>query len=114
MRDIVALLSTVGLFVVAIFILIGIVIYSIRLQRRAVVTQTAVVDDHFAEKTQRQRQYALMEQSYELQKQAADRAGESLEILKRAAARDDEARELLRRSVQASEEILAVLRAPKS
>ena len=114
MREIGGLLSTIVLVVIAILFLVGAIIYSIRLQRRAVVTQKAVVEDHFSEKTQRQRQYALMEQSLELQRQAADRAHESLEILKFAVTQDEKTRELLRRSVEINEEILAVLRGSKS
>jgi ABC-type uncharacterized transport system fused permease/ATPase subunit len=90
------LFSAIVLVVVAILVLFGLLIRTIRLQRRAVVTQEAVVGDHFAEKGQRQRHLALAE--------------EALEIQRRAIANDAEALELLRRSVQLNEEILGVLR----
>ena len=108
------LLSTISLAVIAIFVLVGVVIYSIRLQRRAVVTQKAVVEDHFSEKAQRQRQYVLMEQSLELQREAAVGARESLELFRQAVTRDEETRALLRRSVEVNEEILAALRGPRT
>ena len=96
MLELGGLLTAVAVIIVAIVILVGVIIYSIRLQRRAVVTQTAVVDDHFAEKAQRQRHLTLAE--------------ESLEIQKHAIANDAQALELLRRSVQLNEQILEALR----
>jgi stress response protein YsnF len=96
MLEIGGLLAAVLMIVVVICILIAVIIYSIRLQRRAVVTQTAVVDDHFSEKAQRQRHLALAE--------------EALEIQRHAVARDEQAIDLLRRTVQLNEEILSTLR----
>lgn len=84
------------LAIVAIVFLLGIIVYSVRLQRRAVSTQTAVVDDHFAEKTQRQRHLDLAE--------------ESLREQKGALARDEEALKLLRTLVALNEKILEELR----
>jgi uncharacterized membrane protein len=94
------MLSVIVVAVVLVGGLIAIVIYSVRLQRRAVVTQNAVVDDHFSEKAQRQRHLALSEGSVEIQR--------------RAVARDEEALQLLRRSVQLNEEILTELRKSKN
>jgi hypothetical protein len=96
MAQLAGLFSVIGVVIVAIVMLVGVILYSIRLQSRAVSTQTAVVDDHFAEKAQRQRHLVLAE--------------ESLEIQKRAVARDEEALDLLRRSVQLNEQILDAIR----
>jgi hypothetical protein len=93
------MLSMIVVALVLVGGLVAIVIYSVRLQRRAVVTQNAVVDDHFSEKAQRQRHLALSE--------------ESVEIQKRAVLRDEEALQLLRRSVELNEEILNELRNSK-
>jgi len=101
--QLVGILSTMAVAVIAIFVLVGVIIYSIRLQRRSVSTQKAVVESHFEEKSQRQRQYAIMEQSLQLQR-------ESIDTLRQAQAKDEEVRELLRRLVKASEEMLAELR----
>jgi hypothetical protein len=90
------LLSTIGLVCTAIVVLLFVIIHSMRLQRRALVTQKAAVDDHFAEKAQRQRHLALAE--------------EALEIQRRADARAEEALQLSRRSVQLGEEILQTIR----
>jgi hypothetical protein len=100
MAEIGAMLSTIGFVVIAIIVLFAVLLYSIRLQRRAVVTQTAVVDDHFAEKAQRQRHLALAE--------------EALELQRRAIAHDEETLGLLRRSVELNEQILNVLRNPRA
>ena len=100
MAEIGAILSTIGFIVIVILVLLAVLLYSIRLQRRAVVTQTAVVDDHFAEKAQRQRHLALAEQALELQR--------------RAIAHDEETLGLLRRSVELNEQILNVLRSPRA
>jgi len=100
MAEIGAILSTIGFIVIAIIILFAVLLYSIRLQRRAVVTQTAVVDDHFAEKAQRQRHLALAEEALELQRRAINH--------------DEETRVLLRRSVELNEQILDVLRNPRA
>ena len=51
-----ALLSSIGFTLVAIIVVFIALLYTLRLQRKALVSQTAVVDDHFAEKNQRQRQ----------------------------------------------------------
>jgi len=90
------IVSVIVLAIVALIFLLGIIVYSVRLQRRAVSTQTAVVDDHFAEKTQRQRHLALAEESLQEQKQAV--------------ARDEEALKLLRRLVALNEQIVEELR----
>ena len=90
-------MGSIAVIALAVVVLIGAVIYSIKLQRRAVSTQSAVVDDHFAEKAQRHRHLALAE--------------ESLELQKRAIVEDAETRALLRRSVELNEEILKELRA---
>ncbi len=100
MGQIGGLLSSIVFVVIAIVVLVAIVIYSVRLQRGAVVTQKAVVEDHFAEKTQRQRQYAVAEESLAIQKEAAARA----------LASDEQGLALLKRSVELNEEILKVLK----
>jgi predicted Holliday junction resolvase-like endonuclease len=99
MSEIGAILSTIVFVILLIVVLFVVIVYSVRLQRRAVVTQDAVVDDHFAEKAQRQRHLALAE--------------EALELQKRAVARDEETRDLLRRSVELNEQILSALRNPR-
>ena len=91
-----ALLSSIGFTIVAIIVVFIALLYTLRLQRKALVTQTAVVDDHFAEKNQRQRQLELAEEAVAMQK--------------RAMADDEEALALLRRSVELNEQILHALR----
>ncbi|HEX6529715.1 MAG TPA: hypothetical protein VF004_07850 [Burkholderiales bacterium] len=91
-----ALLSSIGFTIVAIIIVFIALLYTLRLQRKALVTQTAVVEDHFAEKNQRQRQLELAEEAVAMQK--------------RAMAHDEEALALLRRSVELNEQILHALR----
>jgi hypothetical protein len=100
MGEIGALLAAIGLICVIIVALIAVIIYSVRLQRRAVITQTAVVDDHFSEKAQRQRHLELAEEALQLQRQAS--------------AHDEEARSLMRRAVELNEEILKVLRSSRT
>jgi uncharacterized membrane protein YhiD involved in acid resistance len=113
MRDIAGMLSVAAVVVLMILALIFVIAYSVRLQRRAVVTQAAVVDDHFAEKTQRQRQHVLWEEAVEIQRRSMAQGQESLEMQKRAMADDEETRRLLRRCVELNEEILKVLRASR-
>ena len=91
-----ALLSSIGFTIAAIIVVFIALLYTLRLQRKALVTQTAVVDDHFAEKKQRQRQLELAEEAVAMQK--------------RAMAHDEEALALLRRSVELNEQILHALR----
>ena len=91
-----ALLSSIGFTMVAIIVVFIALLYTLRLQRKALVSQTAVVDDHFAEKNQRQRQLELAEEAVAMQK--------------RAMAHDEEALALLRRSVELNEQILHALR----
>jgi predicted Holliday junction resolvase-like endonuclease len=88
-------------FVVA-AVLVGLLLvlgYSIRLQRRAVASQSSVVEDHFSEKEQRKRSIALSE--------------EALELQRRALKDNDELLSLLRKSVELQQETLRELRAAK-
>lgn len=100
----------VGILVVAIVIALFVLAYTLKLQRRAVARQSDIVEDHFAEKAQRQRQFSLVEESLELQKRAYAHAEEGLETQKRALLHDEEVRQLLRRSVELQEETINVLR----
>jgi hypothetical protein len=76
--------------------LIVVVIYSVRLQRRAIATQERLALEHHEEKQKRDSFYASSE--------------DTVETLKNATQRDEEALQLLRRSLEIQEEILRELR----
>jgi hypothetical protein len=88
------------LLIVIITALLVVLAYSIRLQRRAVITQDAAMHEHQEGKTQRDRHFLLAEESIELQK--------------RSLAQGEEINHSLKRSLELQEELLKELRNHKS